>query len=171
MATTAIATFGRFNIFHEGHQHLINHMFDLANDNTDVLIGFSKAKKNRSILRRIDEFYEYDELQQNALIHAATFSNLYVCVKSLSDVYDSATLVVGTDNAKSAIDIASRFPNIHVLIHNRQDHGFSSSLIRSLIEEAEGDFENFCEMAFSCGILNETRQCRTAWIAYTEELN
>lgn len=166
MATRIHATFGRFGIFHNGHQSIVEQMRRNLQGNDEIMLGFSTGRSNRELANRIDNFYDHDSA--NCTIEVQGFSNLYVFIEHLAQAYDEAIIYVGTDRGANVNNIASRFNNVSTFILNREQNGFSSSLIRSFIAEAE-DYESFCSMAIDSGILSNSHQCRNAWQAYSQE--
>jgi hypothetical protein len=121
------ATFGRFNVIHEGHRKLIETVVSKGHH----IVGISTGKKNRPILDRIDDL----EQALGYGIRFDPFSDMYSFVATLSSEYDYVIFYVGQDQMKSASSIAKGFDNVELRIIPRDGSEPSSSRVRELFNQ------------------------------------
>lgn len=161
--STAIATFGRFNIIHNGHLALIN---TLLQNEGDVVVGLSTALQNRDSIARLADMRQVtEELSYTTY----PVNNMYVFISDLCENYDTVVLYVGTDRFSQVQRLMRNFDNLEVRELPREENSHSSTRVRN-IYRSYSSFTEFCDVALTEGLYNNVEAARVGFNAAQNEL-
>lgn len=141
----AIATFGKFNIPHNGHRDLLRQMAQQARQ-AELIVGFSMGKDNRDVYKRLADYYDYNT--SVADFSTCICHNLYAFIAMLSQEYTSVGLMLGTDRMAHTRQLLryGGFTNIELIECERESFSPSSTKLRQLYKQCDGEFGEFwCE--------------------------
>ena len=165
MTTTVHATFSRFNVWHNGHQALLNRMVNTTQANREhLVIGFSNSARNRELSLRVSEFQDFNpanQLLEEGMIVSGR--DMFSFIQLLSQSYDEVIFYVGADRANSAIQIANNyFDNVSVMVVQT----YSSNMVYTIAQEAEC-FEEFYEICQATSLFDTRQQAEQAYLNLT----
>jgi len=170
--TTAIATFGKFNIVHTGHNSVLEHMYQLQRglQDAEIIVGFSSANRaNRNVIHRLSDFRS---ITNNNITYSSCFcNNLFSFIINLAQSYDTVVLCIGTDRLNSVerlISYLSQYTNIIAYEVPRQANAPSSTAIRHAYL-ATNSFDQFAKLVIADSLLANQAQAILAYSAIQEE--
>lgn len=134
MKTIAI-TFGRFNLAHQGHIHLVHEMSKLADI---VILGVSSSRKNLPVEARLGLI---KALGLPANVRIRTHPTVFKLVEEAFATYGEDVQIIptfGEDRAEIGSQLAKYFPNNILSTHVvERSNGLSSTLIRHKLANNE----------------------------------
>ena len=171
--TTAIATFGKFNITHNGHNSVLEAMANLQTNlyDTEIIVGLSSSNRaNRDTFHRLEDYRAI--CNSDVTYSTCLCSNLYIFCIMLSQAYDTVVLCLGSDRIASTQRLLISAGITNIILHEieRVENAPSSTHLREIYANTNADFEYFTIIAEANGILNDAYSATIAYNAIQEEL-
>ena len=169
--TTAITTFGRFNIVHSGHNSVLEYMSQLTDIvEAEIVVGISSSnRRNRNCYSRLAD---YRAVCNDSISYSTCLcNNLYSYCIMMSESYNTVILCLGSDRIAQTERLLASAGITNIILHEieRDENSPSSTALRNIHQSVNGDFDSFVSASLTQGLLSSEESARIAFEAILAE--